>query len=172
MGMTFSARPLTGDELAAVRADHSLAEDLLLGPDQDEDDPDFGKVPEDVVDVGNAWHGIHFLLTATAWEAGTALEQVILGGQPLEDTDVGYGPARLLEPDAVEAIAMALAGLDDAVLRQRFDPAAMRQAEIYPDIWDEGNPVLEEYLLPSLAALRRMYAQAAAEGSAVIAGIS
>jgi hypothetical protein len=42
---------------------------------------------------------------------------------------------------------------------------------IYPNIWDEGESVLEEYLLPNLVALRQMYAEAAATRSAVIAGI-
>lgn len=170
MGMIFAARPLTNEELSAVRADHSVAEDLLLGPDPEEDDG--GADDEAMVDVDKAWHGIHFLLTRTAWESTSALGWVILGGEPLENTDAGYGPVRLLEPAQVEAIAAALAETNDAALRQRFDPAAMQRAEIYPSIWDEGQSVLDEYLLPNLAALRRMYAEAAARGAAVIAGIS
>ncbi len=58
------------------------------------------------------------------------------------------------------------------MLRERFDPTAMQQADIYPDIWDDGESVLEEYLLPSLAGLQRMFAEAAVKGRAVIAGIS
>lgn len=157
MGMIFVARPLTAEELASVRSDPSVADDLLVVED------------EAVVDVDKAWHGIHFLLTGTAGEATDALGWVILGGEPLEDTD---GPVRLLDPDQVRAVAAALSGTSDTTLRQRFDPVAMHRAELYPQIWDEGPTLLDLYLLPGVATLRTMYAEAAAMGAAVIARIS
>lgn len=181
--MTFVARPLTDEELAAVRADHSAAEDLLLGDDDLDDVQDDGDLDDDaeedagddpfdpVVDLDKAWHGIHFLLTGTAWDAETVLGLAILGGIPLEDTDIGYGPVRLLEPDQVEAVAAALAGVDDEALRERFDPAELAKADIYPDIWAEGQSVLEDFLLPYLGELRELYTTAAFQGRAVIAGI-
>jgi hypothetical protein len=174
MGMIFCARLLTGEELAAVRADPSVAEDLLLGDEVDETETQGGEDAEDgtLIDIDKAWHGIHYLLTGTAWEATTTLGRVILGGAPLDSTDAGYGPVRLLEQREVADIAAALSALDDTVLRARFDPSAMERLDIYPSVWAEGESVLEEYLLPNLAALRKLYAEAAATGSAVIAGIT
>lgn len=72
----------------------------------------------------------------------------------------------------IRSCAAALGEVSDDVLRERFDPTAMRKADIYPDIWEEGRPVLEEELLSNLAALRRIYAEAAGKGCGVIAGIS
>ena len=45
-------------------------------------------------DIDKAWHGIHYLLTGTAWEGAAPLNFLVAGGRPVGDVDVGYGPAR------------------------------------------------------------------------------
>jgi len=59
-------------------------------------------------------HGIHFLLTGTAWEGDFPLAFIVRGGR--EVGDVGYGPARIFTSDEVQAIANALRPITREVL--------------------------------------------------------
>lgn len=108
------------------------------------------------VDLDKAWHGIHFLLTGTAWEGAPPLDFLAKGGREVGDLEVGYGAARSLTAAEVAAAAAALAGLPDAVLRERYDPKAMAALELYPDIWDRNRPDDDprEYLMESVTVLR------------------
>ena len=54
--------------------------------------------PGGELDLDKAWHGIHFLLTGSAWEGEEPLCYLLAGGQEVGDEDVGYGPARVLRP--------------------------------------------------------------------------
>jgi hypothetical protein len=113
-------------------------------------------------DLDKAWHGIHYLLTGTAWEGGKPLNILVSGGRPVGDIDVGYGPARVLSASETRAAHEALTQLSDNDLRGRFDPAAMTSKEIYPEIWDrppEEDDTLS-YLLEYVRTLRGFLAQA------------
>lgn len=85
-------------------------------------------------DLDKAWHGIHFLLTGTAWGGTPRLNFILAGGHEVAGVEVGYGTARAFSAAEVRAIAEALAPLDVDALRTRFDPAAMMQLDIYPEI--------------------------------------
>ena len=50
-------------------------------------------VETDEVDLDKAWHAIHFLLAASAWEGEGLRAFLLVGGKELGDVDVGYGPA-------------------------------------------------------------------------------
>jgi hypothetical protein len=63
------------------------------------------------IDLDKAWHGIHFLLTGSAWEGDEPLGYLIAAGQPVGDEDVGYGPARVLRPKEVAQLDAALAAI-------------------------------------------------------------
>ncbi|GGB99060.1 YfbM family protein [Pseudoduganella buxea] len=153
MSMIGSFLALPQTELAALRDEPERIHDVL---DSHEND---------VVDVDKAWHGIHFLLTGTVAAGAGPLANVVFGRVPVGDEDVGYGPAMATDAADVPAIAAALASVTDETLRTRFAPDAM--AEIYPNIWDEGDEALD-YLLENLDTLRTFYRDAAAGGLAVI----
>jgi hypothetical protein len=87
-------------------------------------------------DLDKAWHGIHYMLTRTAWEGDPPLNFILLGGSEVGRIDVGYGTARVFTSAEVQALHAALAPIDEALLRQRFDPPEMMKLEIYPEIWD------------------------------------
>ena len=158
MGMVFTARRLSGEQLATVLADPETVGTLLDGgPDE--------------LDLDKAWHGLHYLLNGTTYEVRGDAGPAIVGGDPI-GPDLGMGPARLLMPDAVRAVAAGLDAVDDATLRARFDPAAMSEAEIYPHIWDDGDDEFDSYLLPNFAALCTFYRDAAARGEAVLLAIT
>jgi hypothetical protein len=179
MGMVLTARRLTPDQMASALTSSEALERLL--------DPEDG---DDVreIDLDKAWHGIHWLLTGSpdepqpaqrrrglfrrkddAGPAGGAEELAVLGGEPIGE-DNGYGPARLLRPEQVAAVAGALRPLTPEVLGHRVDLVAMEAAELYPGIWDEED-VYEEYLGPNYEMLRDFYLAAAGAGDAVLLAI-
>lgn len=178
MGMVLVARTLDEQVLASLQDDESLAEELVWDEEGDEDDEDEdadGSLQDgrDTIwlDLDKSWHGIHFLLTGTDWSVGDAgpAGGAILGGRPVGE-DNGYGPARLLEPEAVGSVAAALGRVSDADLRARFDPVDMQRLDIYPQMWDEPD-VLEEYLMPYVAQLRDFYVRAASRGEGVLVSV-
>ena len=81
-------------------------------------------MPDPELDIGKTWHGLHYLLTRTAWEIrGGPAGAAILGGEEIGE-DGGDGPARLLRRNAVEEIADALDALNVETLRARFRPSS------------------------------------------------
>lgn len=87
-------------------------------------------------DLDTAWHGIHYLLTGTAWEGPDPLNFIICGGTSVGDIDVGNGPARVIRSEDVVRLVAALSEIDGSVLRERFNSEEMMNLEIYPEIWD------------------------------------
>src|SRR5262245_56989103 len=114
------------DQIAAVRRPTSRkhAHDTAIQP------ADGGAE----LDLGQAWHGVHFPLCGSAGEAAGPLGSAVLGGREI-GSDLGYGPARYLEPSEVTDIAGALAPLTTEALAARFDPIVMDQHKIYPGHW-------------------------------------
>jgi len=87
-------------------------------------------------DLDKAWHGIHYMLTQSAWEGEAPLNFLVVGGRPVGDIEVGYGPARAFSAEEVRAIHMALKPIDRLSLKARFNPEEMMKLDIYPTIWD------------------------------------
>jgi uncharacterized protein DUF1877 len=123
------------------------------------------------VSLEKAWHGLHFLLTGSAWAAEWPLGFLLQGGEPVGD-DLGYGPARLLQPEAVSELDAALSGVSDDELWSRFDPDRMEEEQIYPGIWDEPEDDLRDEYLGYFHELKRLVHEAAARGMAVLVVLS
>lgn len=119
------------------------------------------------VDLDKAWHAIHFLLTGESYGGAGPLAQAVLGGVPIGDEDVGYGPARGLSAADVKAVASALEQVSESDLRAKFDAGALTEAAIYPQIWDEDDEALG-YVLHYVLELRRFYQDAATRDMAAI----
>lgn len=166
MGMELIGRRLSADELRAVLDDPATVGTLLFG-DLDDD----AEMPDPELDLDRSWHGLHYLLTGTAWEIGDGAGAAILGGNEIGE-DGGYGPARLLGAETVRMVATALDALDVETLRARFDPDAMVAADIYPNAWASGTDEFDSYLAWNFAELRRFYRTAAANGQAVLLAIT
>jgi hypothetical protein len=156
MGMIFEARRLAAGQADALVADPAAVAAAL------EDDGD-------VLDLDKAWHGIHFLLTGSAWEISPGAGEAVLGGEPVGE-DNGYGPPRLLRADRVRAVAAALREVSAETLGARFIPDAALAAEIYPQVWDEED--FAGYLLPNFLSLRDFYLAAADRNADVLLLIS
>jgi hypothetical protein len=157
--MILVGRRLDVDEVSRLLADPSFAQELI----EDYDKPT-------ALDIDKAWHGIHFLLAGSAWDTTHGVGEAVLGGEEIGD-DVGYGPARLLRPDRVSAIAAGLSTVEVGTLRTRYNAAALSAADIYPGVWDEPD-VFDTYLGPYFETLRTFYVAAAGEGQAVLLAIA
>jgi hypothetical protein len=155
MSMIANFRSLSDDDLGALLEQPARVEQLLYGDDlfagtngevvslfgdrsQPPSEPDAWEQDGDgdELDVDKAWHGIHFLLTGTAWEGSFPLNFIVSGGREIGDVDVGYGPARALTSDEVRRLAAALEPLTSEELKSRFDPDQMTRLQIYPEMWD------------------------------------
>jgi hypothetical protein len=119
-----------------------------------------------LLELEKAWHGLHYLLTGNAQEATPGAGQAVLGGTDI-GPDLGYGPARLLTPGEVATVSAALAVLTPDILRARFDPVALDEAEVYPSGWAERDEN-SQWLLDAFEDLQKFYATAAANGSGVL----
>ena len=121
-------------------------------------------------DLDKAWHGIHYLLTGTAWKGTPPLNFLVAGGREVGKLDVGYGPARVFTAAETRAVRDALDKCDDDGLRSRFNAAEMMKEGIYPEIWDR-SPEEDDtlgYLLEYLRILRGVLSEAVDRGHGLV----
>lgn len=164
MGMTAAFVALPSEKLTALQAEPDTAgthfmEQLEAGS-------------EDVVlDIDKSWHGIHFLLTHEVYGGDGPVSLPILGGTAIGN-DLGYGTARYLEPQDVASAADALAGVSVDQLRERFKPAELEEAYVYPTgIWEDEGDEAFEYLAHWYERLQHFYAAAAQRGDAMLLAV-
>lgn len=117
------------------------------------------------IELGKAWHGLHFLMCGTEAGAAPPLGDAVLGGSDV-GPDHGYGPVRYLTPAEVAAVADAMAQLDNGTIRSRWNPTAMGDARVYPGLWDQDDAL--PWLLDSFQELQEFYSLAASRGSAML----
>lgn len=122
------------------------------------------------LDIDKSWHVIHFLLTGSTWGGEPPWSEVVMGGTDISDEDVGYGPARYLLPSEVRNVADALRLLPWQDVASRWDSAAIRDADIYPE-WSDAPEDLE-YVQHNYEALQKFFEQAAQHHEAVILWLS
>jgi hypothetical protein len=111
---------------------------------------------------------LDYLLCSVADAGQGPLDLAIRGGEEISD-DLGFGPARYLEVSQVRAVAKALSTVAHETLRQRYDPAAMNAAKVYPGHWDgvrTGDNL--DWLLQAFDELLRFYKGSADRGYAVM----
>lgn len=123
-------------------------------------------------DLDKAWHGIHYLLTGRAEGGAPPLDFLLDGGVAVEGGGE-YG-ARLFTAAQTAEIAAALAPIDEAALRARFDPDAMTRQKVYPAIWDRdpGEDDALGYCIDYFVELRKFVADAAARGFGLVVSLS
>ena len=158
-------RALPDEELQALFANPSRVDQLLyeslLGAAANGNE----------LDVDKAWHGLHFLLTGSAWEGSFPLNFIVAGGEEVGD-DLGYGPARGLTSAEVRTVDAALQPLAPDELGQRFDAERMTELQIYPDGWSHDPEGEREYLLDFYADLRAFVHRTAEQGNALLVYLS
>jgi hypothetical protein len=151
-------------------------------------DPDaFYELEDQVItlDLGKAWHAMHYLLTGTAWDGEPPLNFICAGeGTPLgvsederdsceDDQDwqeiIGAAPTGF-SPKQMQEIHAALSQLDEATIQSRMDPDKLDRESIYPSVWyrPEEKETNRIWLGETFEALKEFIAEAAANGDALI----
>jgi Domain of unknown function (DUF1877) len=163
MGTVCGLVELGKDQIDKLLADPENVFDYL---DELEENEEIGGV-----DLDKAWHGIHFLLTGSAWEGEEPLCYLVKGGEWIgqEGED-----ARVLSPDQIADWANALSTTSADDLRKKYDPVAMAMADIYPRIWDRVDEAQSnlEYLLDYYESLRSFLEQTKKENKWAIVSIT
>ena len=166
MSMNGNLKALSDQELDALAADPSGIEQLLYASF-------FGGTSNghDDLEIDKAWHGLHFLLTGTAWEGSFPHNFLVTGGEEIGD-DLGYGPARALRGTDVLKVDTALDPLTGNELRGRFDPARMTELEVYPFGWSDDPDGELAYLLEFYRELRVFVRRTAERGHGLLVYLS
>ena len=153
------------DELTKLQASKTSIVDYLY-PEEEDEHP-----AERRHDVDKAWHAIHYLLNGSAWGGEPPRFNAVLGGEPIGDDDLGYGPVRFLTADEVRDVADALEDVPVFVLMESFDPEAMNGAEIYPESWGADDQAIES-IAGHYTALAEFFRTAAQAGDAMLLYLS
>jgi hypothetical protein len=86
-----------------------------------------------------------------------------------ERLDFGMGGAAIFHPDQVEALSRSLNSISPNQLRTNLDPERMDELGVFPGHWvEEGQELMEEYILPNLARLKTFYQSAASLRQCVV----
>ncbi len=119
-------------------------------------------------DIDKSWDGIIYLLTGQNSSSGHPLARLIFSGQLIDkDQNLGTGPAHYLDAGQVQALYEALKDIDPAVLKTRFDAAAMTAAGVYPgNAWQEEGT--DDYLVEYFELVQEILATAAGNREALI----
>lgn len=122
------------------------------------------------------WHGLHFVLTGTAWEGKQPVCFLVSGGQMVtaegDEEDEAYSPPRILPPAFVKRLAKALVAITSAEFAKRFNLMRLSEEQIYPRIWDESpSDLLREYQA-AFESLRQFVVGSAERGDAIVVELS
>lgn len=159
MSMIGNYRCLTEGELRALLEEPATITEILYNEETQNE-------TENQLDIDKTWRAIHYLLNGTAWGGKEPLANAVLGGLPVGEEDVGYGPARYLWPTQVAETSKALQSISSEQLWSRFNAAAMKKAEIYPEF--EGGDEDKEYICGNFENIKSFFAAAASRGDAML----
>jgi hypothetical protein len=159
LGLHFA---LTPEEASALQS-MEREQDRLAHVQEVLEEHYLSESPEHVAESDKAWDAMHRALTdgLLTYDGGTfPLNHVVLAGEILYTEDDYI--MSLKTPQQVAAISAALAALDEAAFRARYDRIDADEYGLEPD--DEDF----EYTWQWLQEVRRLYATAAAEGRFVL----
>ena len=165
MSMIANLLRVTKSELEEYLNDSSLLESRIYNDESDEEDPN-------LVDIDQSWDGIVFLLTGKSFENNThPLAKVLFSEQFIdEEQDLGYGPAQYVTAELVKELHEQIASISNDELRTRFDANKMKEANVFPEVWE--NPETVDYLIEYFETIKEVYALAAKSDEAIITFIN
>ena len=156
MSMIANFIPLSESELKSLLEDPETVSDLI-----------YEDLEDRTIDIDKSWHAIHFTLNQDQWGGAEPFINVILGGTPVSEEDVGYGPARYLTPKQVKVVADALNEFGKSKFVSNFDSDKLNSNDIYPSIWD-GTAETLDYVKEYFQVVCDTYAESAKSGKAML----
>lgn len=157
MSMLWAAKQVTPAMLEEIKRNPGLLDGILKE----------AAVGVGALDLDKAWNGIHWILTGEIAGGDPPLSKIIYGGTEIGE-DMGYGPARYLTAQDVREVADALSVLPRDSLRQRYDPAAMDEAGVYPSGWADEPEEGLTWLLERFDLMAPYFQDAAKKGNAIL----
>ncbi|MGI4760735.1 MAG: YfbM family protein [Janthinobacterium lividum] len=151
--------------------DEKKLEAFLSKPDEVLDFVDSDVPATDELDIEKAWHGLHFMLTGTAWEGVEPVCYLLSGGEQIgneEEHDVGYGPARGIRASKVQNFANAISVITEQNFANLYDGQKMAALELYPRGWEEEPAEMQNWLTSSFNSLQEFVKQAAQKKKALL----
>ena len=158
MGMVAIFKILHDAELESITNDPDCAEEILFP--EDVDDPFEGQY-----DIDKSWHAIHYLITGSSEPDGTPSGDAILGGRPV-GSDLGYGPARLVEPEHAKRIAESLRSINLEVAYENLDRSTANEADVY--LGFDFSEDEKKHLARLFDVVRDLYSTAASNDRAIL----
>lgn len=105
-------------------------------------------------DLDKSWHGIHYCLNKTEYEAEPPMDFIIDGGELAGNIEVGYGPARFIDSKTIKDIHERISKISVEQLRENYNPEEMEKLDIYPNIWVRENEEGFEYIADYFETLK------------------
>ena len=150
MSMIANFKKISPSQLEEIKNNPSIIESIIY-PETDAGSPD------NEIDIGKSWEGIHFVLTGHKFDEGTApLRNVIMGGKEIGE-DVGYGPARYMMPEEVRQTWESIRNFSEEDFKKNFNSEKIQKASIYPFYDTKPNEEDLDYLLSNFKKLKEFY---------------
>ena len=151
------------ETIKKIRQGELAVEDLIYDENDDVDE-------EKALDIDKAWHAIHFTLTGELNEGDgdDILTKLMFGGTPVNDEDVGYGPALEITTEEVKEINSAIKNISQEEFRAKFSVSEMLENDIYPVIDEENEDEFFEYVWANFEELKRFLGKASQSGSCLL----
>lgn len=129
---------------------------------------------DNLLDIDKSWHAIHFTLTGCAYdgEEDDPLSYLVFGGEPVNEEDMGYGPARLFPKEKTAQLSEALKQWDKTAFRKKFNVADMFEHDIYPVMSGEDDADFFTYVWACFDAVKEFFQKAAEESQSVLTFIA
>ena len=129
---------------------------------------------DNLLDIDKSWHAIHFTLTGCAYggEEYDILSSLVFGGRPVNEEDMGYGPARLLTKEETAQISEALKKWDKTAFHENFNTADMLEHDIYPVMSGEDDEEIFTYVWACFDEVKEFFQKAAEEKQCVLTFIA
>lgn len=164
-----AAPPVAPDPGPSAPPKLRLVTDAEPEEEGDEEEPEEEALPAGAgpsLGLHKDWQLLHWGITGQVDEAPGPLGQAVLGGEELGE-DLGYGPARLLAPSEVKAVASALGRLALDDLRRQLAQPPPEEVYSADFLVEEGEEAVEE-VVELFGELVAFYREAAAQGQAVL----
>ena len=158
MGMTGKCLRCSADQFADMSDDSELFATLRFNQ------------RDQTIDIDQAWHGIHFLLTGSPDAGAYPLDFLLAGGMEVGARDDGFGPSRAFSPDEVREIWSSIEPITAEFLQAQYTAQALVDNRIYPEnAWDTSSDFdFADFIASNYRELRNFLESANAENQAVV----
>lgn len=156
MGMVSCLIKTNETELKSLLEDPGKLTDKLYGEDS----------KANKCDLDKAWHAIHFLLNGSVWGVTSPAGALLLGGEPVSEEDVGYGPARYFTVEQVREASDVLDQLEEEGFFSNYSSMLEQRDGICPAFEDTKED--REYIGSYFETLRGFCATAARDKQCII----